>query len=91
MGNRDARGPFDDVGPAGGVGDLLDFALRWGLLAASHGVWFVFFTGGALLRRRLLMIYENWVGPFTQLTRISLGKITSGWPRAFAFRLSFRF
>ena len=28
----------DDVGPAGGVGDLLGFA-RGGLLAAGHGVW----------------------------------------------------
>lgn len=37
----------DDVGPAGGVGDLLGFA-RGGFLAAGHGVWvwFWFFSTG---------------------------------------------
>lgn len=42
----DAWRAFDDVGPAGGVGDLLDFALGWWFLAASHGVWASFISTG---------------------------------------------
>ena len=34
----DTWGPFGDVGPARRVGDLVDFALLGGLLAANHGV-----------------------------------------------------
>ncbi len=41
FGIEGAGGAFDDVGPAGGVGDALDFALGRGPFAAGHGVWVV--------------------------------------------------
>ena len=38
MGISYTWGSFDDVGPAGGVGDLLSFMLlEWWFLAAGHG------------------------------------------------------